>query len=295
MLEEQRIAAERGVEKAEMEDALEAGEQQGNRQHRRAENEDDAGGVVGPHENGQPEPAHTRRAHGVNGDDEIQPREDRRKTGNEDPEHRRHNRGIGIQAAVRRIKRPAGVYAAHHHGIESEARARHVNVPAQQVDAREGQVLRADHQRDQKIPQHRGNRRNQEKENHDDAVHGEQFVVGLGGNQVTLRRQQVDADHHGKRAAQEKEQRDGNQVQQGDALVVGGEQPRAYAVLRVQIMLAGQRSCRWRRAHGVLFFSRAAGAGAAAPPACRPAAPCGACRDLMYAMRFRTCSSVTSP
>ena len=41
------------------------------------------------------------------------------------------------------------------------------------------QVARADHDGDQEIAQHRGNRRDQEEEDHDDPVHREQLVVGV--------------------------------------------------------------------------------------------------------------------
>ena len=52
-----------------------------------------------------------------------------------------------------------------------------VDVPAQQVDAREREVLRADHDRHQEVAERRRNRRDQEEEDHHDAVHREELVV----------------------------------------------------------------------------------------------------------------------
>ena len=87
----------------------------------------------------------------------------------------RHGRDlrVRVRAAVGRIKRPAGVHAAGDRGIQREQAAHDVDVPAQQIQLRKGQVARADHQGNQEISEDRGNRRNQEKENHDDAVQRE--------------------------------------------------------------------------------------------------------------------------
>ena len=62
------------------------------------------------------------------------------------------------------------------------------------------------------------------------AVHGEQLVVGLRTDQVALRRQQFHANQRGEGAADEEEQRDGGEIQQADALVVLGKEPRFQAV-----------------------------------------------------------------
>ena len=56
----------------------------GDGQHRRAQDHDEAGGVVRPDEQRQAEPGHPRRAHAVDGDDEVEAGEDRREAGDED-------------------------------------------------------------------------------------------------------------------------------------------------------------------------------------------------------------------
>src|SRR5712692_11911526 len=69
----------------------------------------------------------------------------------------------------------------------------------------------------------------------------------------------MDANHGGEDPANEKEKSDRAEIQQGDALVVRGEQPRtdAVAVGGVQIMLARQFVVwRWRRIAHDLSLSR---------------------------------------
>ena len=79
VLEQQRIAAERRVEDADAEQPLDRDQDQRDRQHRRRQHEDQRGRVVRPDEERQPEPGHARRPQLVDGDDEVQPGEDRRE------------------------------------------------------------------------------------------------------------------------------------------------------------------------------------------------------------------------
>ena len=114
-----------------------------------------------------------------------------------------------------------------------------IKVPAQQVDLGKGQVLGAHHDRHQEIAQHRGHGRNQEEEHHVHAVHGEQFVVSIGLEQLAVGREQVQPDQRCKQAANEEEERDGKQVQDRDPLVVLRQQPRSDSVIVVQEMPFG--------------------------------------------------------
>ena len=120
----------------------------------------------------------------------------------------------------------------HHHAADD------VEIPAQQVDAGESKILGPDHQGHEKVPQHGGNGRNEEEKDHDHAMHGEELVVSIGLHQVARGSQQLEADEQREEAANEKEERDGDEIEQRDALVVGGEQPRPHSVLLVQIILA---------------------------------------------------------
>src|SRR6202140_1733212 len=112
-----------------------------------------------------------------------------------------------------------------------------IDVPAQKINSRKSQVFGPNHHRNQKVTEHGRNRRDQKKENHDLAVHGEGLVVHIGRHQVTCGREQFQSDEQGEEAADEKEKRDREQVEQRNALVVSGEQPRANAILCIDVIL----------------------------------------------------------
>ena len=122
-----------------------------------------------------------------------------------------------------RVEGPAGVDAAGQHAVQHHDAADDVEIPAQQVDAREGEILGADHHGHEEIAEHGGNRRDEEEEDHHHAVHGEELVVGVGLHQVAGGSEQLEADEQGEEAADEKEERDRDQVEKRDALVVGGQ------------------------------------------------------------------------
>ncbi len=84
--------------------------------------------------------------------------------------------------AVGRVKRPTGIDAAGDDGHQRPNRGEHVDVPAQQIEPREGQVFGPDHQRQAKIAQHGRHDRHQKEEHHNHAVGREAFVIGVGRN-----------------------------------------------------------------------------------------------------------------
>ena len=231
MLKEQRIAALGGVEDADADGALQRHQHDGDGHHRRGQHHQHAGRIVRPHKQGQTEPGHARRPHLVDSHDEVQSGEDGTETGNEGRQARRQHVGVHIVRGQGRGEGPARVHAAGRHGIDGQDAARHVEIPAQQVDLGQRQVLGTDHQRDQKIPQRGRNRWHQEEEDHDDAVHGEHLVIGVSGHQVGLRRQQFQADQSRQGSADEEEEAQRNQVENCNPLVIAGQQPAQYAVL----------------------------------------------------------------
>src|SRR4029077_19219440 len=101
---------------------------------------------------------------------------------------------------------------------------------------RESQVLGADLHGHQEIAQHGGDGRDEEEEDHHHAVHGEELVIGVGLHQVAGGSEQLETDQQGEKATDEKEERDREQVEERNALVVGGEHPRGDAVLLVQVI-----------------------------------------------------------
>src|SRR5207245_11591458 len=122
----------------------------------------------------------------------------------------------------------------------------------------------------------RRDRRDQEEEHHDHAVHGEELVVGLCLEEVARRREQLEAQHDGEEAAHEEGARQRDQVEEPDPLVVGGEEPRAHAVALGQVVEPGllddDGGC---GGHGALASV--------------------ACRDFTYAISSSTPSSLTRP
>ncbi len=140
---------------------------------------------------------------------------------------------VAEQRAERRVKRPTRIHTADDNGDQHENRAERIDPPAQNVDPWKRQVARADHHRDQEVAQHRRDGRDQKKPDHDDAMHRKHLVVSLWLKQVALRRNQFQPDQRGEYPAHEEHERDGDEIQYGDALVVGGEQPGLNSVLAV--------------------------------------------------------------
>ena len=247
-----------------------------------------------PDEQRQPEPRHPRRAHLVDGDDEIEAGEDRREPRDEGAQRREHHVAVRVGAAVRRVERPAGIDASRHGGRDGHDGADHVDVPAQQIDPWKREIPRADHHRHQEVAEDRGNGRNEKEEDHDHAVQGEHLVVGVRLHQVAFGRDELHADHDREEPAEEKHQRDRDQIEKRDALVVGGEQPRFPAVVRVEVV--HRRFDRRLHRHGAhRSIPRFVAPSLARPfaPSRRP--PPGAPSDRTYAISCINWSSDTIP
>src|SRR6516165_2111658 len=108
MLEEQRITANCRIENADMQQSFEPEKEIRDGDDRRAENENQAGGIQRPNKERQPKPRHAWRAHFVNGDDKVQTRKNGGKARDEYAESRGNHMRLGIEAAVGRIERPPG-------------------------------------------------------------------------------------------------------------------------------------------------------------------------------------------
>ena len=76
--------------------ALKNDQDQGDGENRSAEHHEDAGRVVGPDEERQPEPGHAGAAHLVDGDDEVEAGEDGAESGDEDRETGGDDVGIQV-------------------------------------------------------------------------------------------------------------------------------------------------------------------------------------------------------
>jgi hypothetical protein len=172
----------------------------------------------------------------VNGDDEIEAGQNRRKTRDENPQRRRDDVAVGGGRTVGRVEGPPGIDSATERGHHREQAAEDVNVPAQQVDARKREILRPDHDRDEEVAENGWNRRDQEEEDHHHAVHGEHLVIRVGGHHVAGGGQELQPDHEGEHAANEEERGNRRQVEQRDPLMVSRQQPRREAVSVVDVV-----------------------------------------------------------
>src|SRR5205085_4317824 len=133
----------------------------------------------------------------------------------------------------RGVEGPAGVHATRQYGVHHENATDDVKVPAEQIDSREGQIPGPDHKRDKKVSQDCRDGRNQKEEHHNLSMHGEQLVVSVGLNKVARGSEQFETNQQGEQSANKEEEGNRSQVEQGNALMVGGEQPRPYTVFLV--------------------------------------------------------------
>src|SRR5262249_37249491 len=146
-------------------------------------------------------------------DDEVEAGEDGGKPCDEYTEGGGYDVGVRVDAAVGRVESPPRIDAARDNRREGKQASGDEDIPAQKVDLGKGKVAGCDHHRHQKVSKHGRYGGQQEKENHDHAVHGEELVVGLRLHEVALGCEQLDAHQHGKKAADEEEERDGCQVE----------------------------------------------------------------------------------
>src|ERR1700733_40837 len=143
----------------------------------------------------------------------------------------------------RRGEGPAGVHSTEHEGRERKQSADPIEIPAQQIDLREGQVLGSHHDGYQEVPQGGWHRRHQEEEHHNNSMHREELVVRIGGNKIGLRGQQLQANEAGEGSSNKEEKRNRDQVEDGNTLVVAGKQPAEQTILVVEVSTLG-KSCR---------------------------------------------------
>src|SRR5690606_32513500 len=116
---------------------------------------------------------------------------------------------------------------------------------------------------------------------HDDAVRGEQPVIGIGVDDVRSGREKLQAHQRRGRCANEEEGGDRYRVQDGDALVIPAAQPRPK---RIAVMQIAGRPCRSGtiRIHGGGVGMRAHG---------RSPASSSRSSDRMYSMMAEMSSS----
>ena len=130
--------------------------------------------------------------------------------------------------AQRHVGEPAGLGRREEHRRVQREAAEQVHPVRPRVQAREGDVARADHQREQVVREARPHRHD-DQEDHRRAVHGEDLVVPLRRQQRVVRDRQLRAHQQRLDPAQHEEHQDGDEVHDPDLLVIGGGDPRRPA------------------------------------------------------------------
>ena len=196
--EQRRAAAGREVEGG-PEEAVEHQEDQGDRDRREGEQDEDVGDEGRPDEEGQPEERHPRRPQVEDRHQEVQRPEDARRP--EEEEGQQPEVGVrpdreGLRRE-RRVAEPAGVRRRSHEPARvQEEPAQEEHPVRERVEPGERHVPGADHQGDEVVEE--GDRqRHQRQEHHAGAVHGEELVVALGAEELPVGPGQLEPDEEG--------------------------------------------------------------------------------------------------
>src|SRR5262245_17104002 len=145
MLEENGIPSQRRVEDPDVKAAFQGKQDNRDGQDRCCQHLDKGRGVVRPDEKRQPEPGQSGSAHLVNRYDEIESRQNGGEACDENSEAGGYDVAVRVSTAVRRVEGPPGIHASDDYRGETDDSTKNVNVPTQQIDAREGEVFGAHH------------------------------------------------------------------------------------------------------------------------------------------------------
>ena len=184
-----------------------------------------------PHEQRDAAPAHAGRAHVVDRGDEVDRAEHRRQAGevdHVDPRVLAAGRRVLLRRQ-RQVGEPAGLGRGEEDRRVERDAAEQEHPVGPRVDAREGDVARPDHQRQQVVREARPHRHDDE-EDHRRPVHGEDLVVLLGRQERVVRRAELDPQQEQRLdPSQQEEDEDRVEVHDPDLLVVGRGEPRRPA------------------------------------------------------------------
>jgi len=206
--------------------AVEQQERQAGRERRQDDDQQDRVDLDRPDEQRQPRPAHPLRAQVVDRDDEVdrsRERRDREHVQRQDPEVLTVPLGVD---GVRRVARPAAPgRASLREEREQQDDAPEEEEPVgERVQAREGHVPGADHQRDEVVGE-AGEDRDDDEEDHRRPVDREELVVGVVLDEVLVRLGELCPDQQRHDPAGDEEEPSGREVEDPDPLVVDRDEP----------------------------------------------------------------------
>ena len=234
VLEQDRIAAAGRIEEGGAEVAVRQQHGDGAGQDGQRQQQQEAGDELRPGEQRHLVQRHARGAHVEDGGDEVDGAEQRGRAGDvQRKDQEVHGRaGMAELGRERGIDGPAAAEAVGARRAFHEQRGEREDERGRQqpegdvVDAREGGVRRADHQRGEIVAVATDERGHHHEEDHDEAVAGGEHVEGLRIlEDLETRLLQLHADGNGEGAAHDPRHDGEDQVHHADVLVVGGEDP----------------------------------------------------------------------
>ncbi len=225
-----------GQEEMRAEETVEHQQQEHDGEDRERRNDNELRDERHPREHGQPHHRHPGRPQVQDGDDEVEPRRERRDPENLDAELVEIDIRPGGKLTLRQIRvgEPAGVRRdAQHAGVEQrpdepacvqEQPAEEEHPVAEGIEPRKRHVPGADLERDDVVEKRR-RQRHQREEQHRGAVHGEQLVKRLGTHEVAVRLGELRSDHQGLEPTDQEEGERGPEVEQPDPFVIDRGEP----------------------------------------------------------------------
>ena len=129
----------------------------------------------------------------------------REEAGDKRSEARRNNVGVDKARTEWSGEGPAGVDATTDDGIEKKKSTNNVEIPAEQVEARKGKVSCAEHQKQEKVAEDCRYGWDKYEEDHHNAVHGEDLVIGVHRHHVRVGGEKFQSEGHCEQAAHDEE------------------------------------------------------------------------------------------
>jgi hypothetical protein len=233
VLPEVQIRARGHVEEVRAEEPVHHQEGQPDGDDGEREHDEELHDQAHPHEERHAHQRHARRAHVHDRHGEVDARDHRRDAEHLQPEDPEVDADPGAERprGEVRVAEPAAVRRrADDEAQVKEDAAREEDPVGERVQARERDVARADHQRDHVVEEHRVQRHDRE-EDHGRAVHREERVVELRADDVLLGQRELQPDEQRLDSADQQEDERRDAVEDADALVVDGREPRDHARL----------------------------------------------------------------
>lgn len=85
----------------------------------------------------------------------LSPVKDRRKANDENGARRKDDIAVGIHGRQRCVEGPSGIDTAGDQHVDGEETGNHVDVPAQEIEFRKGEIPGTDHQRNEELSRSR--------------------------------------------------------------------------------------------------------------------------------------------